>query len=527
MKLSLLRYVVVGAALGESFMNYFPNFRLILLVANVFFLSTLSFQSLAAQFSNAVPIRITIAEVSSVNGLPNGPAFLRVGHAAAFAAPALQIHKVGGLIDLTAESGDVTKGAEVVTFNVPWKGVPVPARIHPIVVDGEGHALLHHLPPTPVPCGRLRQKAVEISNNIRKMLGMPLIEGVENVHIENRPFPPFPPAHHGHYHNHHHRDGKRPRDHPPNTMIIPGPNGPIIVATMPVDPHGHHGHHHRFSTFTMRLSAAFTSLEPWEGRTVAFVLLCGLGVLIRMVFVLLWVSYRALHSGSSRPVEQQQEFGYYADTQYHQGGVMHYEEEEDADDLLVPPPQYGSRSGYGYGDVEEKQFDVPRPQPLYGRGADIFSPLNVVFATGSGSEPGSNDMRAVDMNMFSCGGMGSMGMEGGVCGAGDDFERQFSRWFRVPNGPEVGAGGVGDDFERQFGGWIGVPNGPEVGAGCVEGGLETQPGSECFELMDGLGSDDFASQFGQWFTVPKPPGGGAVGGGGGEFEEGLEMELSK
>jgi hypothetical protein len=137
---------------------------------------------------------------------------------------------------------------------------------------------------------------------------------------------------------------------------------------------------------------------------------------------------------------------------------MHSEEEEDADDILGPPPQYGS--GSGYVDVEEKEFDVLRPQPLYGSGADIFSPLNVVFATGSGSEPGSNDMRAFDMNMYSlgsCGGMGSMGMGGGVCGAGDDFERQFGRWFRVPNGPEVGAGGVGDDFERQFGGWIGVP----------------------------------------------------------------------
>jgi hypothetical protein len=69
------------------------------------------------------------------------------------------------------------------------------------------------------------------------------------------------------------------------------------------------------------------------------------------------------------------------------------EEEEDADDILVPPPQSGS----GYVDVEEKEFDVLRPQPLYGSGADIFSPLNVVFTTGSGSEPGSNDMRAFDM----------------------------------------------------------------------------------------------------------------------------------
>jgi hypothetical protein len=71
------------------------------------------------------------------------------------------------------------------------------------------------------------------------------------------------------------------------------------------------------------------------------VLGCGLGVLLRMVFVLLLVSYRAIR-GSPRSEEQ---VDYYAD--FHQGRVI-LSEEDDAENILVPPPQYG----YGY--VEEK-----------------------------------------------------------------------------------------------------------------------------------------------------------------------------
>jgi hypothetical protein len=84
---------------------------------------------------------------------------------------------------------------------------------------------------------------------------------------------------------------------------------------------------------------------------------CGL---IRMVLILLLVSYRAIRSGSSRPVEQQrQEVDYYANTHHRRGRTML--SEEDAEDILVPPPQYGS----GTGDVEEKRLNTPRPHPPF------------------------------------------------------------------------------------------------------------------------------------------------------------------
>ncbi|KAG8704701.1 hypothetical protein FRC09_003376 [Ceratobasidium sp. 395] len=68
-------------------------------------------------------------------------------------------------------------------------------------------------------------------------------------------------------------------------------NGKVIYRKeIPVNPlPTHHRHHmrplHRRPSFTVRLSHALASLGPWEGRAVSFVLGCGLGVLLRMLFV--------------------------------------------------------------------------------------------------------------------------------------------------------------------------------------------------------------------------------------------------
>jgi len=88
----------------------------------------------------------------------------------------------------------------------------------------------------------------------------------------------------------------------------------------------------------VRLHKALMMLGPWEGRAVAFVLGCGLGVLLRIAYLALLLTYRAI-----RGTEQQ--------------------EEETAEEYLVPPPIFD----YQY--IDEKQpilfeADIPEYEVL-------------------------------------------------------------------------------------------------------------------------------------------------------------------
>jgi len=131
---------------------------------------------------------------------------------------------------------------------------------------------------------RLQQKAIELSNAFRQALGLPTIEPTEAVTI----LPIGPPSfvtlspvdqeeHHGHPHHHPH--------------------------------HAHHRHHHKRpggchqKGFLRRIHVALTALSPWEGRAVAFVLGCGIGVLLRMFWVLAVISYRAIKGNSEEEHE--------------------------------------------------------------------------------------------------------------------------------------------------------------------------------------------------------------------------------
>jgi len=92
--------------------------------------------------------------------------------------------------------------------------------------------------------------------------------------------------------------------------------------------HGHH--HHRLHqsgrhSFLMRVHFALMSLGPWEGRAVAFVLGCGIGVLLRMFWVMMVVSYRMI-KGQRSPSEQEE----------HEYTVI----DLDAEEIFVAPPQY-------------------------------------------------------------------------------------------------------------------------------------------------------------------------------------------
>jgi len=156
------------------------------------------------------------------------------------------------------------------------KARPGPNPMYKAMVGNEGSKMRR-------PCGgrgrlnRFRQKGIEISNAFRQALGWPLIETpdkfVKMIHHGSEPMMftspahdggsrHVPPEHHGHHHHHKHHH------------------------------HKHHGKHD--GAFISRLNRSLLNLGAWEGIAVAFVLGCGIGVLLRMFFVLAVIAYRAV-----------------------------------------------------------------------------------------------------------------------------------------------------------------------------------------------------------------------------------------
>ncbi|EMD33799.1 hypothetical protein CERSUDRAFT_87128 [Gelatoporia subvermispora B] len=74
--------------------------------------------------------------------------------------------------------------------------------------------------------------------------------------------------------------------------------GPLRVIHVGHRPH-HFGMGRHRRPFVHRLHFALAALGPWEGRAVAFVLGCGIGVLLRMIWVLAVVVVRAARPHSS------------------------------------------------------------------------------------------------------------------------------------------------------------------------------------------------------------------------------------
>nr|GAT53174.1 predicted protein [Mycena chlorophos] len=81
------------------------------------------------------------------------------------------------------------------------------------------------------------------------------------------------------------------------------------------------------SSFEDRLEAALMNLQPWEAGAVAFVLGCGIGVLLRMFFVLTILMLRSFRAPSSSATD----YYYYVAVE----GADH-----DAEEVLVAPPVY-------------------------------------------------------------------------------------------------------------------------------------------------------------------------------------------
>jgi len=143
------------------------------------------------------------------------------------------------------------------------------------------------------PCraNHFRQKAVDVSNLFREALGLPLIKSGGHAGLD---------------------DGKvriLPFIGTPNTFApVHGKDAEGTITVISIDtPHDgrhHHGYHthgrHRHNkgygkgSFINRIHYSIMNLGRWEGRVVAFVLGCGIGVLLRMLFVLTVVMHRAL-----------------------------------------------------------------------------------------------------------------------------------------------------------------------------------------------------------------------------------------
>ncbi|KAF9814075.1 hypothetical protein IEO21_05315 [Rhodonia placenta] len=179
--------------------------------------------------------------------------------------------------------------------------------------------------------GSLREKAMRLSN---KLFGFPELAPV--------------PIEYAHPHVEGHSE-----DHPDRVSILPFLGLPAAISTedapVPattlhqaevappemgtvriVHMNGEDGRRMRFrhhrGPFLRRLHFALMALGPWEGRAVAFVLGCGIGVLLRMIWVLGVVLVRAVSYGRQ--------------SEEHDNVETIFVMASDAEEILVPPPQY-------------------------------------------------------------------------------------------------------------------------------------------------------------------------------------------
>ncbi|EIW63662.1 uncharacterized protein TRAVEDRAFT_26841 [Trametes versicolor FP-101664 SS1] len=193
----------------------------------------------------------------------------------------------------------------------------------------------------------MRAKALEATNRFRAMFGL------DPVAIDAIPMPMHAiPRPRPHKHMHDEQQGEeddfvRILPLPHNVPGFPMANAPILpfVGT-PVRPafameetemapgwvgrpaHRFQRFHRHHGSFLRRVHHALMALGPWEGRAVAFVLGCGIGVLLRMMWVMVLLTARAIRGPSGEDTDSD-------------GYDVVFDEAE----LLVPPPQYTMLAG--------------------------------------------------------------------------------------------------------------------------------------------------------------------------------------
>lgn len=183
---------------------------------------------------------------------------------------------------------------------------------------GPAHGLMKQ------PCagrmGRFREKALEISNAFRTALGLEPIDPRPPHEFRILPFvgsaPTLirvdgPSA-----------DGTWTGRTKGGEVVKIVSNGPSNVPAPHRHHRPHHHAHHDAPPFMTRLHYSLLNLGTWEGRAVAFVLGCGIGVLLRMLWVLSVVTLRSIRGRDES----------------HHYTVIAVEEVDEA--LPSPPPTY-------------------------------------------------------------------------------------------------------------------------------------------------------------------------------------------
>ncbi|KAG0696973.1 hypothetical protein DFH29DRAFT_948871 [Suillus ampliporus] len=170
-------------------------------------------------------------------------------------------------------------------------------------------------------CGAsLKAKALRMSNAFRHALGLPLIEMGDHDafkgEVASNPGPVTGEV----------RILPMPFVGAPITPNIPAssPVTGVHIVSVP-HPHHHDMKHKKAKSFLRRIHRAIMALSLWEGRAVAFVLGCGIGVLLRMFWVMSVLAYRTIRG--ERAEEVTLDHGY----------IMF---EHDAENTFVPPPEY-------------------------------------------------------------------------------------------------------------------------------------------------------------------------------------------
>ncbi|KAG2154409.1 uncharacterized protein EDB93DRAFT_1202712 [Suillus bovinus] len=187
-------------------------------------------------------------------------------------------------------------------------------------------------------CGAsLKAKALRMSNAFRHALGLPLIEMGDHdtfkSEVVNKPIPVSGELH----------ILPIPLFGQPATPNIPASSsekenagdvkellsdGSVVRIYRHHEAESHHHNHHdmehkKAGSFLRRVHRAIMALGLWEGRAVAFVLGCGIGVLLRMFWVMSVLAYRTVRGERSEEVSH--------------GYIMF---EHDAENNFVAPPEY-------------------------------------------------------------------------------------------------------------------------------------------------------------------------------------------
>jgi len=145
------------------------------------------------------------------------------------------------------------------------------------------YSITTNLPALKPGCKFSLSKIQRLTEGLRHIFGFaPIFRPVSGAHIAG----PVP------------HDGAVPSGEAPPFV----PPGVSFSPPHPMISHFRNVQNHR-APFMARLEYAIKSLGVWEARAVAFVLGCGLGALLRILFMFCLIAIRALRKRSQRPVE--------------------------------------------------------------------------------------------------------------------------------------------------------------------------------------------------------------------------------